>query len=169
MDSWKHFDDVELTHNSVHYLMAIYQIQKERGAARGIDIARHLDLTRGSVSVTLGTLRKKKLVHEDTHKTYTLTPEGEDYICSVLSRRRIVERFLTEVLGLSATEAEGDACKIEHLLSDDTGRRMLAFLAFFRSADPAAARFRDEWEGFSYFCNHQSRCETCESTCFMNS
>jgi DtxR family Mn-dependent transcriptional regulator len=128
MEVWKKFDETELTHSSVHHLMAIYHLVNQHGYARAIDISRYLNLTRGSISVTLNKLKQKQYVDEDQNKFYRLTQKGEHFITAVLDNRKILKRFFVEILQLTEEKAEIDACKIEHLLGEETGEKLLAFL-----------------------------------------
>lgn len=138
---WKKFDEAELSHSGVHHLMAVHDLHKEHGYARGIDIARHLDITRGSVSVTLSKLKAKGYLTEDNNKFYRLTVKGVDAVNSVLDRRRTIERFFRRVLLVEGNRAQEDACKVEHLLSTDTTGKLLAFMEFLLSSKSEASRF----------------------------
>ncbi len=138
---WKKFDEAELSHSGVHHLMAVHELHKQHGYARGIDIARHLDITRGSVSVTLSKLKAKGYLTEDNNKFYRLTVKGVDAVNSVLDRRRTIERFFRTVLMVEGDRAQEDACKVEHLLSLQTTGKLLSFMEFLLSPQPEASRF----------------------------
>ena len=116
---WKKFDEVEMTHSSVHHLMAIYELLKKNGYVRGVDVAKYLDISRSSVSITMKKLISRGYVVEDENKFYKFTSQGEELINSVLSKRHIIKMFFEEVLGLSEELAEEEACKIEHLASSN--------------------------------------------------
>lgn len=142
-DVWKKFDEAELSHSGVHHLMAVHELHKEHGYARGIDIARHLNITRGSVSVTLSKLRAKGYLNEDKNKFFRLTAPGVNVVNSVLDRRRTIERFFREVLLVNDELAIEDACKIEHLLSLETTGKLLSFTEMVLSTEPHAKAFRE--------------------------
>jgi DtxR family Mn-dependent transcriptional regulator len=142
-DVWKKFDEAELSHSGVHHLMAVHELHKEHGYARGIDIARHLNITRGSVSVTLSKLRAKGYLNEDKNKFFRLTSLGVNVVNSVLDRRRTIERFFREVLLVNDDLAIEDACKIEHLLSLETTGKLLSFTELVLSGEPSSVAFRD--------------------------
>jgi len=126
---WKKFEETELTHSSVHHLMAVYHLIEQNGYARAVDISRYLSLTRGSISITLNKLKGKDYLEEDHNKFYKLTKKGEDFVRAVIDKRYILKKFFIEVLGLPPETAEIDACKIEHLLSEETGEKLLSFMA----------------------------------------
>ncbi len=164
-DVWKKFEDNGLTHSSVHHLMAINLLLKKNGYARGIDVAKHLDISRSSVSVTLHKLQAKGYIQEDENKFYHLTEEGKELTRDVLSTRRIVKKFFTEVLGLSEDIAEEDACKIEHLLHLKTSAQLFKFISFFNGDDAFSAEFRDKFKKYKHTCSDD--CEVCEDDdCF---
>lgn len=167
-DIWKKFDETELTHSSVHHLMAIYHLLKENGYARSIDVARYLNLTRGSVSITLHKLKKKNYVVEDENKFLNLTEKGKGIINSVLSTRRVLINFFREVLKLPEDTAEEDACKIEHLISQETGEKLMAFVGYTLSDAIQTKIFRNEFDKFSLSCQSRAECDICELDCFFN-
>ena len=98
---WKQFDEIELTHSSVHHLMAIHDLLKRNGYVRGVDIAKYLNISRSSVSITLRKLKDKEYVLEDSNKFYHFSKRGQQIVNSVLSKRRIIQLFLNQVIGLS--------------------------------------------------------------------
>lgn len=163
---WKKFDETELTHSSVHHLMAVYDLIKQNGYARAVDISRHLNLTRGSISVTLNKLKNKNYLEEDRNKFYRLTDKGKAFICAVLSKRQILKKFFREVLLLPEETAESDACKIEHLLSRETGEKLLTFLGYYFSENPEAINIREGFHQFSYDCPAEN-CPICENDCYF--
>jgi DtxR family Mn-dependent transcriptional regulator len=166
-DVWKKFEEDGLTHSSIHHLMAIYNLLKENGYARGIDIANHLHISRSSVSVTINKLIAKGFVEEDQNKFYHFTGKGEKLINAVLSKRRILHMFFREVLNLPEETAEEDACKIEHLLTQETGEKLMNFIGFFLSDEPVAKNFKDHYKEFIYECSTVDECEICANKCYL--
>jgi DtxR family Mn-dependent transcriptional regulator len=166
-DIWKEFDATELTHSSIHHLMAVHQLIKENGYARSVDISRLLNLTRGSTSITLHKLIQKEYLERDANKFYRLTKRGNELISSVLNKRNIVKQFLSEVLNLPEEIAETDACKVEHLLSKNTGRKLLSFMGYFLSDNTRARDFRIGFDEFQFSC-HADNCQFCENNCFFS-
>lgn len=163
---WKKFDETELSHSSVHHLMAVHHLVKENGYARAVDIGRYLNLTRGSISVTLHKLIDKDYLEEDENKFYRLSEKGEHLVCSVLSKRQILKQFFTTVLRLPEDSAEIDACKIEHLLSQQAGEQLLVFMGYFLSDNSEAAAFREGFQQFQYNCPMEN-CLICDNNCYF--
>ena len=165
--TWQKSDKTELTHSSIHYLLAIHSLIKQYGYARGIDVARYLDLTRGSVSITINKLKNKGYIVEDINKFYQLTEKGKKLVNSVLSKRRIADRFFKDVLQLPDQIAETDGCKIEHLLSKQTVEKLLSFTGYFLSDNKEAIAFRKGFQDFYYQCQSYENCQICEMRCFF--
>jgi DtxR family transcriptional regulator, Mn-dependent transcriptional regulator len=129
VETWKEFEANELTHSAAHHLIAIHELGGEYGGwARVSDIARQLAITRGSVSINLRTLKKRGYVLSDEHRMVKLSPKGQDIVEAVLIRKAAFKTFLTEVLGVSQHQAEVDSCKVEHLLSPETTKRLAQWL-----------------------------------------
>ena len=165
--TWKQFDEVELTHSSVHHLMAMHELLKQNGYVRGVDIAKYLKISRSSVSITIHKLIKKGYIKEDENKFYHFTDKGKALINDVLSKRRIITLFFEKVLNLSSEKAEAEACKIEHLLEEDTGQRLMSFLGFYLSNAEEAQQCRKAFQEFSYACGQVESCDVCELDCYF--
>jgi len=145
---WKAFDKTELTHSSIHHLMAIHKLIESAGYARGVDISKYLNITRSSVSITIGALKEKGYVLEDQNKFYHLTEKGHALVDMVLENRLILQRFFEATLKLSPLESEAEACKTEHLLSPFGMDRMKLFNEFYVSKNEAATNFRAAWNAY---------------------
>jgi Mn-dependent DtxR family transcriptional regulator len=142
---WKEYESNEITHSVAHHLSAINELMGKQGYARVSDVARILEITRGSASLTLKTLKQKGLVLEDDNKHLRLSEEGKLIVDQVMAKRAIVRKFLKDVLQLDDSQAEIDACKVEHLLSARTGEQLLSFVRFLFSDDPVAQQFLGEF------------------------
>lgn len=127
MDVWKEFHENEITHSAAHHLLAILELTNSRGYARVSDVARELNITTGSASTNLKGLKQKGLVTEDENKFLSLSTEGRTLTEGILSKRKIIKSFFVEVLGVTESQAEIDACKTEHLLSKETAIKMESF------------------------------------------
>lgn len=128
MEVWKHFEENGITHSAAHHLLAIMSLRESRGYARVTDVARHLDITTGSASTNLKSLKGRGLIVEDDNRFLTLSAEGENLAKAVIFRKKLLMKFLTEVLKVSEEQAEIDACKTEHLISSETTRKLETFL-----------------------------------------
>ena len=109
------------------YIESILILKRERGAVRSIDIANHFGYSRPSISRAVGLLRKDKLINVDDSGYIELTPEGLELAKGVYSRHRTLLKFL-EKLGVTPEVAENDACRIEHILSQESMDRIREFV-----------------------------------------
>ena len=92
METWKAFEANELTHSAAHHLLAIYDVGLAYGGwARVSDIARRLDITRGSVSVNLRPLKKRGWIETDEHHMVKLSARGLKAAQAVMAKRVVVQ------------------------------------------------------------------------------
>lgn len=167
---WKEFEGNEVTHSMAHYLMAIKDLLKAQGYARVTDVARELDITPGSASVSIKALKAKGFVSEDRNRFLNLTPEGERIAHDVNLTHRSFLYFFQNVLGVSEEQANIDSCKIEHLVSSPTRERLLAFLQYATDEKNRNAKaFREGFKNYDAHCPGHDHCELCESDrCELN-
>lgn len=115
---WKHFHKNAITHSGAHYLMAIYELTRDQGYARLSDIAKKLDISLGSLSISIRPLIKKGLIEQDAGKHLHLSGKGTSIAVQSKNTFAAVRYLLHDILGVNEETAEIDACKIEHLLSE---------------------------------------------------
>ena len=119
----------ELSHSMVHYLLTIHKLKENRGFARVTDIAKDLDLTKGSVSTMLSNLKKKGFIQEeDECKFVVLTDSGHDEVHRILSSRTLLFYFLRDFVGVDEKTAKLDSCQMEHLMSAQTSEKFFNFM-----------------------------------------
>jgi DtxR family Mn-dependent transcriptional regulator len=131
-DVWKKFEENNITHSAAHHLLAILELREKRGYARVTDVARELNITTGSASINLKSLKAKQLIVEDENKFLALSSEGEGLARAVLNRKKILNDFLTNILKVSPEQAEIDACKTEHLISAETAKKLEEFMTDYQ-------------------------------------
>ena len=119
----------ELSHSMVHYLLTIHKLKENRGFARVTDIARDLDLTKGSVSTMLNNLKKKGFIEEEEEcKFVVLTASGHEEVHRILSSRTLLYYFLRDFVGVDEETAQNDSCQMEHLMSPQTSEKFFNFM-----------------------------------------
>ena len=94
-------------------------VLSEKGAVRAIDIARAMNFSRPSVSVTVHNLEKEHYISIDEDSTIKLEEKGLEIAKRIYERHKTLS-LLLEVLGVPKKIAEEDACKIEHDISEET-------------------------------------------------
>lgn len=169
METWKEFEANELTHSAAHHLIAIHEVGSAYGGwARVSDIARQLDITRGSVSINLRALKKRGWIETGDHHLVKLSDKGVKTVQSLLAKRTVVKAFLSDVLGTPDPQADIDSCKIEHLISHATGQRLVHFMRFLTSDDPVATEFLERVRGEHGECPKSRTCDVCKGHCLVD-
>ncbi len=169
METWKNFEHNIITHSAAHHLTTISNLLDKQGYARVTDVAKSLEITRGSVSITLKALKEKGYVKEDENKFLRLSELGIELTQSIKSKRLITDKFLQDVLKVEFEQSEIDACKIEHLLSSETSEQLLRFMKFLFSKDAKAKAFLHAYENYECTCKGLiEECSLCESECLMH-
>ena len=167
-DVWKSFEENQITHSAAHYLMTINTLLAEQGYARVTDIAKHLNITRGSCSISLRPLKRRGLVVEDDNKFLQLSGEGKRLAELVERNDELLETLLRDVLRVSDEQAEIDACKIEHLLSIETSVKLANFIHVIQSDRKVVKQFLKLLHEQTLHCSHEAaRCDLCQHICFF--
>jgi DtxR family Mn-dependent transcriptional regulator len=117
-----------LTRSLEDYLEAIYNLKARSDVARVKDIAFEMDVKMPSVTGALRALAQKGLVKHKPYDAVELTDEGLTRARSVVDRHAAIKRFLVEMLGLPESDAESEACGIEHAIKPETLERLLRFI-----------------------------------------
>ena len=129
-----------LSHSRAHYLMAIDTLRGSLGYARTTDVAEMLEVSRGAASMALAQLKKRGWVAEDPNRFLLLTEEGRQITELVSENFTILSRFFEVVLGVSKERSVADACKMEHLVSLETSRRLQWLTQYVEGEGAAALR-----------------------------
>ena len=108
------------------YLESILTVSKTQEVVHRVDIAKRMEVSQAAVNKAVKLLCEKGYVYEDGKHLY-LTPTGKEYAENVYEKHCIIREYL-EKNGVSSPIAEEDACRMEHLLSDETFQMMKTFL-----------------------------------------
>ncbi len=101
------------------YLETILLLSRNRQSVRSIDVAEEMGFSKPSVSRAVGLLRSGGYLNVDDSGYLTLTPEGAELAEKIYERHTILTRCLIS-LGVERSAAAEDACRIEHVISDET-------------------------------------------------
>ena len=101
------------------YLETIYMLSLHSSEVRSIDVARHLGYSKPSVCVAMKRLRENGYVNMDDNNLLTLTESGLAIARSIYERHQVISGYLMSI-GVSEETALKDACRIEHVLSEET-------------------------------------------------
>lgn len=113
------------------YLESILRLEREKYHVRSVDISEHMNYSKPSVSRAVGLLKKSGHITVDKDGYITLTDTGRRIAEKIYERHTFLTDFLVR-LGVPPEVAASDACKIEHVLSDETFTAIKNFAATFK-------------------------------------
>ncbi|NLO06217.1 MAG: DtxR family transcriptional regulator [candidate division WS1 bacterium] len=141
---------IALSESLEDYLEAIYQLQRATDAVRVKEIADFVGVKMPSVTAALGTLKERGLVVHERYGEVALTETGRTTAEFLHRRHYALTAFLRDILGLDPAQAEEEACGVEHALSPETLRRLLALIDFLercpRGGDDWLEHMAHRWE-----------------------
>ena len=114
------------------YLETIYVLSKEKGAVRSMDIATHMNYSKPSVSRAVHLLEDNGYINVTKEGLITLTESGLDTAHKIYERHTMLTTLLIK-LGVSETTALEDACKLEHVISDESFEALKAHMAKYEA------------------------------------
>lgn len=119
------------------YLEAILvqEIRHDSEKVRSTDIARHLGVSRPSVSRAMSILKADGYIEMETYGDVSLTAKGRAVAEEVYDRHRTLTRFLHDILGVDRQVAEHDACLIEHDISRESMNRLTEFIRGYQHVE----------------------------------
>lgn len=101
------------------YLETIHVLIKKNGRVRSIDICEEMGYSKPSVSRAIGILRKDEYIEVDKKGYITLTDAGLALAEKIYERHTTITKLLIS-LGVDEQTAADDACKVEHVISDES-------------------------------------------------
>ena len=119
----------KLTESSEDYLETILELQTHHMVARSKDIARKLDIRRGSVTGMLKKLAALGFVDYRPYGFVTLTPMGSEIAKEIESRHLLFKDFLVRLLDMDEASADAIACRMEHIMDTPTCEKFRQFVA----------------------------------------
>ena len=110
------------------YLETIYILENDYGHAHGVEIAKKLGVSKPSVTKAMRHLKEKGLINKEPYGSITLTKKGKEISEKIYSNHKLISMFLKQSLKLDCDEASGNACKIEHIISDEMLKAIKKYL-----------------------------------------
>ena len=108
------------------YLETLFWLMEAGLPMTGANIARAMQLSAPTVHEMIGRLEKDGYVERRADKSLNFTKAGHEHASKVVRRHRLVERFLTDVLGIPWDEVHEEASRLEHAMSPVLEERMLS-------------------------------------------
>ncbi len=110
---------MKILESSEMYLETILMLREQNGKVKSIDVANELNYTKASVSVAMKQLRENEYVRFEGDNSITLLPKGEEIAKAVFEKHQVLTKALIK-LGVDPVIASKDACKMEHVVSEET-------------------------------------------------
>lgn len=110
---------MKIQESAENYLETILIISLRQEHVRSIDIVNELDFSKPSVSVAMKNLRLNGYIKMDTSGYITLTDAGKEIAEKMYERHTLLSKWLVQ-LGVDAKIAVQDACRIEHVISQES-------------------------------------------------
>ena len=127
---------MKIHESAENYLETILVLRKRNGNVRSIDIANELEFSKPSVSVAMKNLRANGYIQVDESGNITLLPAGQEIAQRVYEKHTVLTRYLM-ALGVPEEIAAEDACRIEHVLSQES----------FEAIKNHASKYSEKMEG----------------------
>lgn len=103
-----------------NYLETILILQNKKGSVRSIDIANELDYTKASISRAMSILKKAGYITMEDGGGIHLTEQGYQRATQIYERHRLLTEYLVRALQIGEEAAMADACRIEHVISEES-------------------------------------------------
>ena len=124
-------EEKNLTSGLEDYLEAIYVAHLNNKPLKGAQLARELNVSRASVSEALARLVSKKLINYNSYEAIYITKTGITEAKKVYNKHHILELFFEKVLEINKKEASENACKIEHIISENIINKISNFTEIY--------------------------------------
>jgi len=118
----------DLVDTTEMYLRTIYDLEEEGVVPLRARIAERLEQSGPTVSQTVSRMERDGLLHVAGDRHLELTDKGRALAISVMRKHRLAERLLVDVIGLPWEEVHAEACRWEHVMSEDVERRLVQVL-----------------------------------------
>jgi DtxR family transcriptional regulator, iron-dependent repressor len=108
------------------YLQSLFWLQEAGLPMTGANVARAMQLSAPTVHEMVGRLERDGYITRDKDRTIAFTATGSEHAEGIVRRHRLIERFLTDILGVPWDEVHEEAERLEHAMSPVLEKRMLA-------------------------------------------
>ena len=119
----KYHDSAEM------YLETIYILEHRQGHAHVAEISKALSLSKPSVTKAMAQLKSRDLIHQEDYGPITLTEQGRSLSKKIYDRHLLISEYLQKALKLSVKDAEENACRMEHVITESYIDAIKAYLS----------------------------------------
>ena len=110
------------------YLRTVWELEEEGIMPIRARLVERLGLSAPAVSETVARLEHDGLLHVESDRHIELSQTGRDLAMSVMRKHRLAELLLTDVIGLEWEQVHNEACRWEHVISDEVEARLIDLL-----------------------------------------
>ncbi len=110
---------MKIHESAENYLETILVLSRRNGGVRSVDIANELEFSKPSVSIAMKNLREQEMIQVDGNGFISLLPKGREIAERIFERHELLSSWLVS-LGVSPETASEDACRIEHVISEES-------------------------------------------------
>jgi len=128
------------------YVEIIYILQDKTGKVHTNDIASALDISPASVTEIFQKLSDENYINYEKYSGVSLTSKGKKIAIETKRKHDTLKKFLM-ILGITEKTADDDACKIEHIVTPETMKRLTKFVEFVQKFKEGS-RWLDNFEHF---------------------
>lgn len=118
---------MKLLESGEMYLETILILKNKYGYVRSIDIAHEMNYSKPSVSRAMSLLKEDGYIENDPHGMILLTEKGQAIAEKIYDRHKTLTKYLV-MLGVGEDTAQKDACRIEHVISDESFSKIKALV-----------------------------------------
>ena len=118
----------DLVDTTEMYLRTVYELEEEGITPLRARIAERLEQSGPTVSQTVARMERDGLIVVEHDRSLSLTEAGRERATAVMRKHRLAERLLTDVLKLDLEQVHDEACRWEHVMSEEVERRLVAVL-----------------------------------------
>ena len=111
------------------YLECIFNNIEKKGSVKAIEISKELDVSRASVTDALHRLADKEYIHYERYGSIEITKKGIDKAREVIDKHTILTNFFENILNLTHEEASENACRIEHVITQNAFKKLKEYTA----------------------------------------
>jgi DtxR family Mn-dependent transcriptional regulator len=135
---------MKLTIKEEDYLETIYRLSLESDLVRITDVARERGVTLPTVISAVAKLKESGLIKQRHYGKLYLKAEGRKKAEAIYKTHRAIKLFLTDVLLLPAEQSEDEACRLEHIMSAETLRRLSDLMETIQSCPYSSLSLREK-------------------------
>ncbi len=118
----------DLVDTTEMYLRTVYELEEEGIIPLRARIAERLDQSGPTVSQTVARMERAGLMVVEDDRSLSLTESGRERATAVMRKHRLAERLLTDILQLDLEQVHDEACRWEHVMSEEVEKRVVAVL-----------------------------------------